>query len=336
MSKRRGGDIQVANMMLRRLHKKQDNENEVCNTLQTLFRVSKTTADYLRESKSLVILIRSLELNRSRPRVLKLLMKVLDNALRCTDTAENASQSAWEMSKDGLVEELMIVLEDETLIRDVNLVRSTITLIALTFDYWASASSLNVESFKSWCFEQGILRLIVGTMLKNMDDVNVCDAGVYVIYWFQCATDENVQRSMWGSNLNLAIEAALYDCKVKVNRKRADDLSLLLDLPHLRSAMLRDPVMGTLRIAYEAHKDTNETIATKGLEVQFAAIERYIKREAKLLKCADCDKQLLSTKDRNFCGGCRQVVYCSKNCQKAHWKTKHKAECKKVQLVEPW
>ncbi len=32
-----------------------------------------------------------------------------------------------------------------------------------------------------------------------------------------------------------------------------------------------------------------------------------------------------------FCGGCKLKFYCSKTCQKYHWKYVHRLECEKIQ-----
>ena len=39
-------------------------------------------------------------------------------------------------------------------------------------------------------------------------------------------------------------------------------------------------------------------------------------------KCSNCQSKTFSV-----CGGCRMVPYCSKECQKEHWKSNHKARC---------
>lgn len=45
--------------------------------------------------------------------------------------------------------------------------------------------------------------------------------------------------------------------------------------------------------------------------------------------CYNCFKQ--STKGFQQCSGCKVVVYCSEICQKAHWKSEHKKQCKELQ-----
>ena len=48
-----------------------------------------------------------------------------------------------------------------------------------------------------------------------------------------------------------------------------------------------------------------------------------------------CGQQVGSTESvgagLKICGRCRQVAYCSRNCQKAAWKRGHKKECEALQ-----
>ena len=39
-------------------------------------------------------------------------------------------------------------------------------------------------------------------------------------------------------------------------------------------------------------------------------------------QCSNCQSKTFSV-----CGGCKMVPYCSKACQKEHWKSNHKARC---------
>ena len=42
-------------------------------------------------------------------------------------------------------------------------------------------------------------------------------------------------------------------------------------------------------------------------------------------QCSNCQSESFSV-----CGACRMVPYCSKACQKEHWKYNHKARCSKI------
>ena len=49
--------------------------------------------------------------------------------------------------------------------------------------------------------------------------------------------------------------------------------------------------------------------------------------------CYVCFKE--STKGFKQCAGCKRIAYCSETCQKAHWKSEHKAQCKELQNQYP-
>ena len=36
----------------------------------------------------------------------------------------------------------------------------------------------------------------------------------------------------------------------------------------------------------------------------------------------------------NRCSACQKVAYCSNNCQRAHWKSKHKSQCCLFKIVK--
>ena len=47
--------------------------------------------------------------------------------------------------------------------------------------------------------------------------------------------------------------------------------------------------------------------------------------------CGACGKEPSATGKRlQVCAGCRSVSYCSKQCQREHWKNGHKAECERL------
>ncbi|OWF42832.1 uncharacterized protein LOC110460583 isoform X3 [Mizuhopecten yessoensis] len=47
-------------------------------------------------------------------------------------------------------------------------------------------------------------------------------------------------------------------------------------------------------------------------------------------QCEDCEQRAPNLKR---CGGCYQVFYCSRKCQKRNWKSKHRDACKKFQAT---
>ena len=58
----------------------------------------------------------------------------------------------------------------------------------------------------------------------------------------------------------------------------------------------------------------------------------YIKANTKEV-CHNCFKE--STKGFKQCAGCKRVAYCSEVCQKAHWKSEHKIQCKELREQYP-
>ena len=52
--------------------------------------------------------------------------------------------------------------------------------------------------------------------------------------------------------------------------------------------------------------------------------------------CLSCGKRRASGENMKSCSGCKCAIYCSKGCQRAHWKKKdggHKTMCKKIQAL---
>lgn len=52
--------------------------------------------------------------------------------------------------------------------------------------------------------------------------------------------------------------------------------------------------------------------------------------------CAGCKWEEDANDRFLMCGGCKAVYYCSKDCQKRHWRTGHKIKCKRVVNKGNW
>ncbi len=58
--------------------------------------------------------------------------------------------------------------------------------------------------------------------------------------------------------------------------------------------------------------------------------EANIRRKIKKNSCVKCGKE----DGLSACSRCKVTLYCSRECQVAHWKDGHKAECKKLAMME--
>lgn len=308
-----------------------DSAEELKVPLNALIRASKTYGECIRAEKGFHKLVKVIHSHKDKPAILQTVMEILYESLKSTSSFSSAALSACEMSKAGVVQEIVDVLTMH-LQNEKDLIRSTVVLTAQLANDWLDHDNDDcLESFRRWCcIDIKLLTAVIAAMKQHIHDEVICDAGTYVVFWFECAENEDVRRAVRSDALNIAIEAALSDHAGKLKRNDDQDLEKFLTIPKLLSAIHRDPVMGTLRKAYELHKDKNEVIAKYGREVQFAVIERQ-KCEAKLFCCMnhECNKQL-AKKERLICTRCRSAIFCSKDCQIAAWKNGHKTECKKV------
>lgn len=82
----------------------------------------------------------------------------------------------------------------------------------------------------------------------------------------------------------------------------------------------------------EYHSSTTVTTSVDPVEEAKRVLEEKNKGP---LPCAFCDK-MLTPEERKKCSACGNVFYCSKKCQKDHWKV-HKAPCRRdVDLSDAW
>ena len=87
----------------------------------------------------------------------------------------------------------------------------------------------------------------------------------------------------------------------------------------------------------ETPRQVIKQMSSKSLEA--AAMLRFLDDHAsgrtyardRPCSCAACGKEPSATGKRlQVCAGCRSVSYCSKQCQREHWKNGHKAECERL------
>jgi len=57
--------------------------------------------------------------------------------------------------------------------------------------------------------------------------------------------------------------------------------------------------------------------------------QRDGKSEGKL--CSNCQSPEGQALKHKICSACKQAFYCSVDCQRNHWKSGHKVECKEFQ-----
>ena len=331
--------IALAKRMLKRVEENLDDADHLEAPLNSLLRVSRSTGDYLRDSNGLQTLIAVLERYKNdttKRGILRAAVSILDNSL-APDSTMSPGLSVRDMCTDRIIEHLVPILTCH--LQDQDLTRFTVGLLSIIACSWVSADPHeydgDMEGFKTYCVEHGIVSAAAAAMQRYVQDAKICESAVFIFLWIESSHHEDVQKAVAGETLNIAIEAAVSDFEesngTKFSNRSLDHLQELLSYPELRSAMEKDSIMGALLRAYELHKESNPRIAQNGREVLLGVIERQ-KRHAKLFECMQCKKRLSSGKKRLVCGACRAVVYCSKDCQRKHWKTGgHKQECKNLQ-----
>mmetsp|Transcript_29972 Transcript_29972/g.49476 ORF Transcript_29972/g.49476 Transcript_29972/m.49476 type:complete len:332 (-) Transcript_29972:144-1139(-) len=324
---RHGRDTALVDMALRRLQKESNDAEKVKWALQTLEKNGLALAEAI-----------------ISPRTTSVLTKIL-GGMTTAETivlGSNAFAAAIVANHEegGVAEELYdrdirdISVDWMTAYgTDASVQSALVNLLGCICDATNSVKGCNQEGVIRHFLDGGVLSAVATAMRQHVTEELLCEAGTYIIYWFECAKSEDIQRAVCGQPLNIALEAAIADFEASTGTRpcRRNDTQLLEILSNaaLLEEMDKDPVMGALRRSYERHKDTNKVIGSKGLEVQFAVIERQ-RREAKLFTCMNCDKGLPKS-ERLICGGCRVAIYCSKDCQRKHWKSTHKADCKRQQ-----
>mmetsp|Transcript_43788 Transcript_43788/g.52536 ORF Transcript_43788/g.52536 Transcript_43788/m.52536 type:complete len:241 (-) Transcript_43788:563-1285(-) len=234
------------------------------------------------------------------------------------------------MCKDCIHDDLIeIITSKRYLLRDCEMVRNAMHLLATIASCWDIQQCLDIDAFKRECTEKKMHLAAISAMLAYKDNEEICDAGVLLIHWLQFAVDGYVQRTMCSQTLRIAIDAGLDEFDRKLDLSKKKNIEKFLNIPRVLSAFRQDPIMGVLRNTWERHKDTSQIIADCGVRVQFSVIEMH-RRDSKFLKCSNCEKNLPKKKERLLCSSCRLVIYCSSRCQKKHWKKEHKLKCKQA------
>ena len=318
---RRGGDIQIVKMMLRRIRVDAENADKIEAPLNSLLKHSRTAADFLRDSKGTNSLVRAMKPHRSRPALLRPIMEILRNSIYGADTMDGAAQAAWQMCVEGLHDELLAILTAE---EGRETIHDAARLLVVVADYLKGYVH---DAFWTECSAKGMHLAAVRVMRLWTDDEEICCAGIYMIYLLECAGDEEVQRKLCGQALNIAIDNGLQIIDKRLDCSSEEEMQKFLDLPVVLAAFRKDPIMGVLRQAWERHRGANKDLAKYGLHVQFAVIERQ-RRDRRFLKCTHCETPLPKRQEQLLCGACRSVIYCSRACQEKHWKKEHKRECK--------
>ena len=65
-------------------------------------------------------------------------------------------------------------------------------------------------------------------------------------------------------------------------------------------------------------------------ETQIADAKMILAYKRRKFRCNNCGKRNTKKRRMKCCLGCATTVYCSKRCQKWHWKHFHHNECKKT------
>merc|ERR1712156_1278907 len=94
-----------------------------------------------------------------------------------------------------------------------------------------------------------------------------------------------------------------------------------------------------LRKARSAGELRASTALASGGDVALDAMDGDACRDAKASfhrrRCHGCGSQEELLNSFKYCADCKGVLYCSQACQKSHWNSEHKYECRQRQAVRP-
>jgi len=177
-----------------------------------------------------------------------------------------------------------------------------------------------------------LLETAANAIRRFMIHYELCELGTGIIYWFMCSNVPEATERFVTPSLVVAIESAVKTHKEKNNVKKLELRGNnrlqkeILSYPEVQKALKENFIAGTIYLANENHRLNSEDIPLQASEIMNAIVVRQQHELVKKMACFGCDKRL-SEKEGLIGTCCRQVIYCSKECQRTHWKEAHKREC---------
>ena len=94
-----------------------------------------------------------------------------------------------------------------------------------------------------------------------------------------------------------------------------------------------DRLVSTMSPEFSAVKDHMKDLSKKLNRTEITNLSREWDLDLQLFRCVQCTVQQKDCEQKlKKCGGCGEVFYCSKECQKIHWRAGHKTECGVVSI----
>lgn len=146
----------------------------------------------------------------------------------------------------------------------------------------------------------------------------------------------NKRSKMQVTSTSVAICGSQYEeYRSAIEMKAGDDVQLqgMANAPYLngRSGIITEAIndaTGIIRVELlEAWVDHQGQRQHHPLSLKPENLRRGAKRT---FSCAGC-KGMFRSKDVSKCSGCRMIRYCSRECQKSHWKEEHKKDARYLQ-----
>lgn len=313
---------------LRRMQKYSEDDSKVLFYLETILKHCESPSPYLTRRKLLFKMVEVIDMHQESRPILSLATKIFIETLR-SPVERNEDGKLFRNIFEGIlqIEQLFTdILKKHD--KDQEVQENTIELFAMLCNTSLEFPNAKDE-IRDVFFNSGLLFFVAIAMHRFTSNELLCDAGTFIIYWFYCFNDREIQKHISREPLDIAIDATIKQYKKdtgqKLSTKDPEQLQEILKYPELKKAIDEDPVFGAVCKAYALHKDTCKNIADEGLELQFGVIERQ-RELAKHFSCSYCEKHL-SKSEGQIGSCCRQVIYCSRYCQKKHWKKTHRENC---------